>query len=243
MNDLKKIDAISKTGKEKLLFDGKDLKYNLLDFWRWSVSDILSNATRGRFAEFIVGTAIGLKPENSRDEWSAYDLTTKSGIKIEIKSSAYIQSWNQKKYSEILFSIKPARYWDAETNTQHKEAKRHSDIYVFCLLKHKKQSTINPLEMKQWEFYVSSIFMLDSYKRSQNSITLNSLKKLTKPIGYRDLEKAIKNLKIKETGCKPAPAKKNQLPQKLKKIVLTKITNQFPQDTSKTTINKIFMVL
>ena len=106
--DLTKIKSKPKTGTEVLSYNGVNTKYSLLDFWRWSVSDILSNATRGRFAEFIVGTAIGLNPEDLRDEWDAYDLTTVDGIKIEVKSAAYIQTWNQKKISNISFSIKPA---------------------------------------------------------------------------------------------------------------------------------------
>jgi hypothetical protein len=100
----------------------------LLDFWRWSTSDILSNATRGKFAEFIVGTAVGLNPKNSQDEWDAYDLTTEDGIKIEVKSAAYIQCWSQKSFSKISFSIKPARYWESETNLQRGEPKRHADV-------------------------------------------------------------------------------------------------------------------
>ena len=61
MSELKKIQAKPKDGTEFLTDKGTKTNYNLLDFWRWSVSDILSNATRGRFAEFIVGTAVGLK--------------------------------------------------------------------------------------------------------------------------------------------------------------------------------------
>ena len=76
MKELKAIKAKTKTGNEKLTYEGSETNYNLLDFWRWSVSDILSNATRGIFAEFVVGTAIGLNPENLRNEWDAYDLTT-----------------------------------------------------------------------------------------------------------------------------------------------------------------------
>ena len=48
-----------------------------------SVSDILSDATRGRFAEYIVGTAIGLDPNNLRDEWDAFDLEEESKAKFE----------------------------------------------------------------------------------------------------------------------------------------------------------------
>lgn len=191
MNELKQIDAEPKTGNEFLTDNGKKTEYNLLDFWRWSVSDILSNATRGRFAEFIVGTAIGLKPENLRDEWDAYDLTTENGIKIEVKSAAYIQSWNQKDYSAISFSIKPARYWDAETNMQRGEPKRHADLYVFCHLKHKNQDTIDPLKMEQWDFYVLPTYRLDNYERSQSSITINSLRKLTEPKNYSELKTEI----------------------------------------------------
>ena len=191
MNELKEIKASPKNGNETLTDYGKATNYNLLDFWRWSVSDILSNATRGRFAEFVVGTAVGLNPENLRDEWDAYDLTTEDGIKIEVKSAAYIQSWNQKNFSTISFSIKPARYWDAETNMQRGEPKRHADLYVFCHLKHKDQKTIDPLKMEQWDFYVLPTYRLDNYERSQSSITINSLKKLTEPKRYNELKSEI----------------------------------------------------
>ncbi len=94
MSNLTEIKAIPKSGAERLINDTTETGYTLLDFWRWSVSDILSNATRGRFAEFIVGTAVGIDPKNLRDEWDAYDLTTSDGIRIEVKSAAYIQSWS-----------------------------------------------------------------------------------------------------------------------------------------------------
>ncbi|MBN1755469.1 hypothetical protein JW877_04560 [bacterium] len=191
MNELKEIKASPKTGKESLTDNGQNTNYNLLDFWRWSVSDILSNATRGRFAEFVVGTAVGLNPENLRNEWDAYDLTTEDGIKIEVKSAAYIQSWNQKSFSTISFSIRPARYWDAETNMESGEAKRHADLYVLCHLKHKDQKTIDPLKMEQWDFYILPTYRLDNYERSQSSITINSLKKLTEPKRYSELKSEI----------------------------------------------------
>jgi len=188
--DLIKIKAEPKIGNELLSDNGVSMKHTLLDFWRWSTSDILSNATRGRFAEFIVGTAIGLNPENLRDEWDAYDLTTEDGIKIEVKSAAYIQCWNQKSFSSISFSIRPARFWDAETNTES-EIKRHADVYVFCHLKHKVQNTIDPLKMEQWDFYVLPTYRIDNYERSQSSITINSLKKLTEPIKYSELKNEV----------------------------------------------------
>jgi len=191
MNELREIKAEPKVGNEYLTDNRKMTEYNLLDFWRWSVSDILSNATRGRFAEFIVGTAVGLDPKNLRDEWDAFDLITENGMKIEVKSAAYIQSWNQKKFSTISFSIKPARYWDAKINMQRGEPKRHADLYVFCHLKHKEQKTIDPLKMEQWDFYVLPTYRLDNYERSQSSITINSLRRMAEPKKYGELKNEI----------------------------------------------------
>ena len=74
---------------------------------------------------------------------------------------------------------------------QRGEPKRHADLYVFCLLKHKESSTIDPLKLEQWEFYVVPTFVLNNYERSQSSITINSLKKLTEPKGYKDLKTEI----------------------------------------------------
>lgn len=191
MNELKAIQAKPKTGSEYLTDNGEKTEYNLLDFWSWSVSDILSNATRGRFAEFVVGTAVGLDPKNLRDEWDAYDLRTDNGIKIEVKSAAYIQSWNQKKISTISFSIKTTKSGNSETILENIQSRRFADVYVFCHLKHLDQETIDPLKMEQWDFYVLPTYMLDEYKRSQSSITLNSLRRLTKPIKYSELKTEI----------------------------------------------------
>ena len=184
MENLKAIKTIPKNGNEELSFNEINIRFSLLDFWKWSVSDLMSNATRGRLAEFIVGTSVGLNPENLRDEWDAYDVTSDNGIKIEVKSASYIQSWSQREFSKISFSIKKAKFWDADNGMSRGEAKRHAEVYVFCLLKHKNQETIDPLKLEQWEFYVLPTYKLDNYERSQFSITINSLRKLTEPIEY-----------------------------------------------------------
>jgi hypothetical protein len=180
-----------KTGEEQFSIDGKPIGFRLKDFWQWSVSDLISNATRGRLAEFIVATALRIDLKEARDEWRAYDLLTLEGIKIEIKSAAYVQSWNQKKLSVITFNTKASRYWDSETNIQSKDSKRQADVYIFCLLKHADKSTINPLVLEQWEFYVLSRRDLEGYKRSKVSITLKSLQKLTSMVTYDSLKDAV----------------------------------------------------
>ena len=187
MSSLDKVNATLKNGNEALSQGGEQLSHNLIDFWRWSVSDLLSNATRGRFAEFIVATATVVDIQQRRDEWAAYDLITPEGIKIEVKSAAYIQSWYQKELSKITFSTKAAYVWDSETSTQSAVASRSADVYVLCLLHHNNKQTCDPMNLDHWEFYVLATSELNNYTRSLSSITLNSLKKLAQSIDYSQL--------------------------------------------------------
>lgn len=188
---LDRIKTYPKTGQEQLFYNDKLLGFSVLAFWRWSYSDILSNTIRGRFAEFIVATALDLDLAALRDEWSAYDLRTPDGIKIEVKCSAYIQSWYQRVISKILFSTKPALYWDSITAEFGTTKQRNADVYVFCLLHHSNQATIDPLNMDQWEFYVLATVELNNYERSQHSITLKSLQRLTQVIPYDKLKESV----------------------------------------------------
>lgn len=64
--NLPEIRCIQKTGEERLSFLGSDAGCCLLDFWKWCGSNVLSNAVRGKFAEFIVGMAENRKAE----EWT-----------------------------------------------------------------------------------------------------------------------------------------------------------------------------
>lgn len=191
MQILTEIIATPKTGDETLMFKGEKTNYTLLDFWQWSVSDILSNAIRGKFAEFIVGSVIELNTNNLRSEWSAFDLISKEGIKIEVKSASYIQSWQQTKYSDIRFSIKPTQHFENQGDIQRTFAKRQADVYVFCLLKHKEQDTINPLNLEQWSFYVLATVEIDKKRGNKSSISLKSLQGMADEVEYDKLKEKI----------------------------------------------------
>lgn len=191
MNLSEKLHLEIKNGDEKFISQNQELNFSLLDFWKWSVSDILSNATRGILAEFIIAKALNVDIAKMRNEWDAFDLITPEGIKIEVKSSAYLQSWEQVNYSKISFSIKAAKPWDWTIDKRSELAIRSADFYVFCLLNHKDKLTVNPLNLNQWEFYILSTEELNNYTRSQHSITLNSLKKLTNPLKFEELNSAI----------------------------------------------------
>lgn len=189
---LGRLRACRKSGGERFAHDGTDAAFTLLDFWQWSASDLVSNATRGRLAEFIVAKALGIDTNGVRDEWAAYDLETAAGLKIEVKSAAYVQSWHQEKLSSISFATPKTTAWDPDTNRIDSLTKRQADIYVFALLAHTDKSTLDPTRLEQWRFYVAPTALLDGRKRSQHSITLKSLEALTDgPIGWADLPEAL----------------------------------------------------
>ncbi|MEE9431929.1 MAG: hypothetical protein V3V16_12855 [Melioribacteraceae bacterium] len=188
---LKEIITEQKSGNECFSLNNQDLDFNLIDFWIWNQSNLIENRTRGILAEFIVKQALNII-NDTRIEWDSYDLETENGIKIEIKSASYIQSWKQKKYSEINFGIAPTKGEPINPKYDGKY-RRWSDFYVFCLLEHKNQNTIRPMDINQWTFYVLRTEVLDKKKPNQKSIGLNSLLKL-KPIkcSFNELKKIIK---------------------------------------------------
>lgn len=179
---------IRKTGLEPFTLYSNDLPLNVLSFWQWSSSELLGNALRGKLAEYIVASAIdGL--DRLREEWDEFDLITKSGLKIEIKSSSYIQSWSQSNHSKISFGIQPTRSSLSKDSTRSRKA----DIYIFCVLSHKDKETVNPLALEQWDFYVLPTSILNTEIPNQKTITLSSLLSL-KPVcaRYENLASAIR---------------------------------------------------
>ena len=149
-----------KTGREPLRICDAALDTTVLDFWRWSASDLSSNTTRGIVAEFIVACDLGVA-DGVRTEWGPWDLETRDGIKVEVKCSAYLQTWHQDRHSSIEFGIAPRHAWKNKTNTWSTEKKRWSDAYVFALLHHQDKATLDSLKLEQWTFYVVPTRILD----------------------------------------------------------------------------------
>ena len=181
------------TGNEHFTRDGKELKIDVLSYWQWSSSDLLTNRQRGILAEYIVASALKLTSQ-PREEWDAYDLVTDTELKIEVKSSAYVQSWEQDKLSTVSFGIQPTIKWDEE-GIRTTEKARQADVYVFCVLAHKDEETINPIDLDQWDFYILDTDVLNSNVPTQKTITLSSLLSLN-PIKslYQDIRSHIKEI-------------------------------------------------
>ena len=195
--------AKQKTGAEPFCDGQEKLPYDVLSFWQWSMSDLLSNVTRGILAEYLVARALGIGAESVRDEWAAFDMLTFDRIKVEVKSTAYLQSWYQTKLSAISFSTPKTRGWDPDTNVQGDVPMRRADVYVFALLAHRDKATVNPVDVAQWQFYVLPTSVLDQRTRSQHSITLPTLERLAgEALSYSQLAGAVRTAaaRNRETG-------------------------------------------
>lgn len=187
-------------GSEQLTFKDKELGSSVLDFWSWAYSDLIRNVNRGAFAEFIVLEAMnnqsGITPPrtNFRVSMDAYDLLSPDGIRVEVKSSAYIQAWESEHPARISFRIAPAKSLDSSGNySADSQYCRHSDVYVFCVWTAMSREQ-NILDLSLWDFYVIATKTLDQKVPNQKTITFQSLLSLhPRKVDYFGLYKAIRS--------------------------------------------------
>ena len=165
------------SGQEEFSDGANALSFGVQDFWQWMGSDLVCNAMRGVLAEFIVARALGIEG-GVRIEWDACDFTTPGGVRIEVKSAAYCQTWAQRRLSSIAFDIAPKWPDNIPASEVSDHALRAADVYVFCLLHHQEKATIDPTQLDQWTFFVLSARVLDERVSTQKRIALSTLRKL-----------------------------------------------------------------
>ena len=187
---------------------GQRWKASVSDFWRWHASDLLSNALRGILAEYIVAKATH-STEAVRQEWGAYDVETREGYKVEVKSSAYLQSWHQDRLSTIQFDVAKAFELDAKTNQPGTRQIRPADVYVFAILDHTDKRTVNPLNLDQWTFYASPASALDDKLEEQKTARLSTIQRLTdRAVRFNELGAEVRrcgSLQTHNTSFKRTP--------------------------------------
>lgn len=167
------------------------LPITVLDYWRWAASDLVGNVNRGVLAEYLVAAAIGATHE-PRDPWAPFDLVDPQGVTIEVKSAAYVQAWGQREQAPLKFLVKATKTMTGDPVLDESPSRR-SKVWVFAVLHHKVQDTINPLDLTQWTFYVLPRWFLDRRTRSQHSIALNSIRnsEFGEAFAYGQLAEAI----------------------------------------------------
>jgi hypothetical protein len=160
----------------------------VLDFWRWAFSDLQTNVVRGILAEYLVAQALG-DPSPVRRAWDDFDVTSRGGIRVEVKSAAYLQSWRQRALSKITFTGLRGASWSDETGRSETRTLR-ADVFVFAVHTCTTHADYDPLNIAQWEFRVLSRSTLEALgSRSIGLGTLTATGAL--PVNLADLPAAV----------------------------------------------------
>ena len=176
-NKPKPMTSSLRLGEDSIVGPNGESVATLLDFWRWSASNVLENTLRGVFAEFIVACSLGVH-KKQRVEWEPFDLLSDENVRIEVKSAAYVQAWEQTHFSAISFDIRPTSLWDKKTRTYSATKERRSDLYIFCVLGCSDSWDVDPFELCQWAFYILPTSQLELKVPKQKTISLARLEKL-----------------------------------------------------------------
>jgi len=124
-----------------------------------------------------------------RIEWDAFDVLTPDGVKVEVKSSAYLQVWDQRAPSRIVFSGLRGKTWSPQQG-EASEATYNADVYVFAVHTALRHDPYDALDVRQWEFYVLPRETIE--RLGYKSLGLSTLRTITgEATPYGELADAI----------------------------------------------------
>ena len=137
--------------------------------------------------------------QSPRVEWDRCDLIYREKL-IEVKASAYIQSWPQTRLSTISFDIGAHRGWDAGTNSSYKEPVRCADCYIFCLFSDRERERCDVTDIARWQFYVVASAVLNRRFAVQKRAGLSSIEKVAAPVAFEGIRDEVDKLLAPESG-------------------------------------------
>ncbi|MGK5731974.1 hypothetical protein [Streptomyces sp. URMC 124] len=173
----------------------------VFDFWRYALPDLKTNTTRGLLAEFLVHRAVGAQQRNQ--EWESFDVLTTDGLRIEVKSSAYLQAWDQREFTKVVFDRLQTRTWNPQTGDANGPT-FNADVYVFALHTATSHDDYDPLDVRQWQFYVVPGPVIEA--KGTKSLALNSVRALAAgPVPYSGLAARIRAADPRATKAEAGP--------------------------------------
>ena len=163
---------MKKTGTEQFTDNGKPIGLSVLDFWKFSYSELNSDP-RDDIAEYLVSIALDKTEPYNKRNWTLFDIEY-GDKRIEVKSTSYYQTWRTdgKVSKQRCFSIRKAMA------TGDKEPKRQSDVYVFCLLNGETEAEADPLKLENWDFYIVPTKVIDEKCGDNKTVSLARIKRL-----------------------------------------------------------------
>lgn len=152
---------------------------------------LLTNVHRAVVVEAIIATALEPAWTWCSGDYASCDFRNSTGVRLEVKQSASLQSWNVAtlKASQCSFDI-AARSGEWEDGIRWVARQgRNADIYLFC--HHPLVSEqADHRDPAQWRFFAVREESLPNTKR----ITLASVERLAPSVGYFDLAETVSGL-------------------------------------------------
>ncbi len=148
---------------------------------------LVTNVLRGHVAEAIV--ALTLEPvwRWCAADYAAWDFERADGVRLEVKQSAYLQSWASNPSSKVKpsFDVR-GRTGRWEGATWVDDVGRPAHLYLFCY--HERQDdSADHRDPSQWRFYIVPTESLPPVKR----IGIASVRRLAARCTFDELERQL----------------------------------------------------
>ena len=168
---------------------------NVEEYWAWAHGNLANNVERGLVAEYLVRHALELR-DGPRDHWEVETDLTVEGRTIQVKSTAFLQSWEQSRESQAQFQLK--------------RDKLNCDLFIFAVWW--PQGGVRPvvpvsiIDVGQWWFYLVTgdklQKALDDKGSSEAKTASVSLKRLlewteanrSRCVSFAELGREIRNI-------------------------------------------------
>jgi hypothetical protein len=112
------------------------------------------------------------------------------GTKVEVKSSGYLQSWNQRSLSQITFRGLTGFTWDDKKGWGDQREVR-ADVFVFAIQTCRDPDVYDFLDLGQWEFWI--VAGDDVRRYGTRSVGMGFLREhAPEPVAYDELAATVR---------------------------------------------------
>jgi hypothetical protein len=147
----------------------------------------MENVQRAIYADFMVASSLGIA-DGVRVGWRSYDLQY-GEKRIEVKASAYVQSWRTAKPSKIIFGVGKRLEMDDLTAAYGTAPARIADVWVFALFEPQTHPAGDILGL--WHFHVVDTSALEARIGDAKSASLATIQAFGPCVRLHELKSAI----------------------------------------------------
>jgi hypothetical protein len=152
---------------------------------------LVTNAFRGMLVEAMLAQVLEPGWRWCSEDWALHDFESADGVRLEVKQSAALQSWNAEtsKPGAGRFDIAPRKvHWEGATRI--KAAGRNASIYVFAWHPVTDQIAADHRLPDQWLFYP----VAERNLPMQSTIARSRIESLAEPVAIAGVYDAVERL-------------------------------------------------